>query len=206
MVIAPHDLLKITGWEDLITRMEIPEWVKLSLNSSPFVVVRRAPAPEKQIAVGVRGKSRNERFGTFLRTSSVVKHITPEQLVTGQLWERSNRYKKLEVLRILGEIEALLYTYGYQWGPTGSVGFELASGKETANLKSDLDLVIRAPKLIPIKIAEEIIKVLRKYSCAVDVQVETPQGAISLVEYARNITPIVIKTTNGPLLINNPWV
>jgi len=205
VVIAPHDLLKIIGWEDLITRTEIPEWVKSSLNSSPFVVVRRAPAPEQQIAVGVRGENRNERFGTFVKKSSVIKHITPEQLVSDQSWKLSNRYKILEVLSVLDEVSALFKTYDYHWGPTGSVGFELASGNDTATVKSDLDLVIRAPKLIPIKTAKEIVKGLERIVSKIDVQVETPHGAISLVEYSRNNAPIVIRTTNGPLLIKNPW-
>jgi phosphoribosyl-dephospho-CoA transferase len=36
------------------------------------------------------------------------------------------------------------------YGPTGSIGFELASALPMATSASDLDLIIRAPERLPI--------------------------------------------------------
>lgn len=64
MVIEPHDLLKIDA-KHLISHTPIPDWAIQALNMAPYVVVRRAHAPKGQIAVGIRGKARNERFGMY---------------------------------------------------------------------------------------------------------------------------------------------
>ncbi|WP_255286708.1 MULTISPECIES: phosphoribosyl-dephospho-CoA transferase MdcG domain-containing protein [unclassified Bacillus (in: firmicutes)] len=47
---------------------------------------------------------------------------------------------------------------------------------------------------------------LKKCPVRVDVQVETPAGAFSLVEYARGSGQVLIKTMFGPKLSSNPWV
>lgn len=200
MELETHDLLEIDQ-QDLISHTELPEWAMKSLEMAPFVVVRRAHAPEGQIGVGIRGKNRNERFAAFLKGNRMIRQIKPEQLTSKNLWEN----KEAAVFSALGEAGVLFRSHGLSWGPGGSVGFELASGVETVTLESDLDLIIRAPEPLPMAIAVDIVKVLDKSTVRIDVQVETPAGGFSLLEYARDAGPLLLKTKIGPVLTRNPW-
>lgn len=56
------------------------------------------------------------------------------------------------------------------WGPTGSVGFELASGVESVTAASDFDIVVRAPSFLSIKTAKVITKELLTVITKVDIQ------------------------------------
>jgi hypothetical protein len=47
-----------------------PPWVMPALRHTPWVVVRRAPAPHGKLAVGVRGAAREQRWGGFIELSS----------------------------------------------------------------------------------------------------------------------------------------
>lgn len=201
MVLDPHDLVEIDT-ENLISHSPIPAWAMESLSVAPYVVVRRAHAPSGQIAIGIRGKSRGERFAAFLPKHAVIRQIKPEHL-TGRHLLKYRQSPVFESLEIAGEI---LNRYQLVWGPGGSTGFELASGVETVTAKSDLDLIVRAIKPLPINTAFQILSGLQKCPARADVQVETPLGAFSLAEYARNTFPILLKTQNGPLLLENPWM
>jgi phosphoribosyl-dephospho-CoA transferase len=71
-----------------------------------------------------------------------------------------------------------------QWGPTGSVGFELASGMPTTNDTSDLDLIIRTQQRITRERARSLWNRTKGLAVRVDVRVETPYCGFSLEEYA----------------------
>lgn len=86
MGVNPHDLLKIGSVKDLMCYSPIPDWVTASISKAPFVVVRRARAPEGFISVGIRGSRRSERFAAFLPTEKMIEQITPEQLVNERRW------------------------------------------------------------------------------------------------------------------------
>jgi phosphoribosyl-dephospho-CoA transferase len=201
MVIDPHDLVEIDT-KNLISHTPIPDWAIESLSVAPYVVVRRAHAPSGQIAIGIRGKSRGERFAAFLPEHAIIRQLKPEHL-TGKHLLKYRQSPVFVSLEIAGEI---LDRYNLVWGPGGSAGFELASGVETVTAKSDLDLIVRAINPIPINIAVKILSELQRCPAKADVQVETAEGAFSLVEYAKNSFPILLKTQYGPLLIENPWV
>ncbi|MEH7119440.1 malonate decarboxylase holo-ACP synthase [Neobacillus vireti] len=200
MVLEPHDLLKIDP-KDMISHSLIPEWVFHSLKTAPFVVVRRVHAPRGLAAIGIRGKERNQRFGAFLPEHCVLKQIKPEDLTGRDQWKG----KQSSVFAVMELAEDLFNHHRLSWGPGGSVGFELASGVETVTSQSDLDLIIRSPKPMRINIARDIVEELKKSLIRVDVQVETPAGAFSLVEYARGPGPVLLKTMFGPKLSSNPW-
>ncbi|MBM7585382.1 phosphoribosyl-dephospho-CoA transferase [Bacillus pakistanensis] len=207
MELAPHDLLEISDSSDLVIHSPMPDWVKTSLDRAPFVVVRRARAPKNQIAVGIRGKQRNQRFAAFLPKSQFIRKITPEQLTENQRWKQHHRYKKVQAFICLNSIDRLLQHYQFLWGPTGSVGFELASGKETVTPESDIDLIIRTPHRLEKNLAQSILLEFQKSEVRIDVQMETPVGAVNLFEYGKAIRePVLVKTQNGPLLIENPWI
>jgi phosphoribosyl-dephospho-CoA transferase len=89
------------------------------------------------------------------------------------------------------------------WGPTGSVGFELATGAATATADSDLDLVVRAPLLTP-RVLTRLVELharLKGVSVRVDCQIETVGGAIALAELASAASEVLVKTNAGPTLV-----
>jgi phosphoribosyl-dephospho-CoA transferase len=200
MVIETHDLLKISH-DDIISHSPIPHWAVQSLEKAPYVVVRRVHVPKGQVAIGIRGKERNERFGAFLPVDCVLKQIKPEHLKERNLWKN----KLSPVFLTMEFAEEILERYGHLWGPGGSAGFELASGVETVTSKSDLDLIIRAQKPLPVNVALEIVNEFKKCPVKVDLQVETTAGGFSLLEYARDAGPVLLKTLFGPKLSSNPW-
>ena len=90
-------------------------------------------------------------------------------------------------------------------GARRSIGFELASGVATARPGSDLDLVIRAEAQLPREVAARLTTALTAVPVSTDAQLETPYGAVSLVEYSRDEGPVLLRTTCGPRLVANPW-
>ncbi|OHX50632.1 malonate decarboxylase holo-ACP synthase [Cytobacillus oceanisediminis] len=200
MVIEPHDLLKIDA-KHLISHTLIPDWAIQALNMAPYVVVRRAHAPKGQIAVGIRGKARNERFGAFLPADAFISHIKPEELTASTLWEN----KPSPVFLSLTIASEILAKHKLIWGPGGSAGFELATGNVTVIAESDLDLILRVPEPIPIHTAAEIMNVMKSCPARVDIQAETPAGSFSLAEYASGSATMMVKTKFGPILCENPW-
>ncbi|MFP5114930.1 malonate decarboxylase holo-ACP synthase [Bacillaceae bacterium C204] len=201
MVLEPHDILEINS-RDLISHSPLPEWAVLSLELAPFVVVRRANAPHGQVAVGIRGKKRNERFAAFLPDNKVIPQIKPEHLTERYLWEN----KQSPVFSSLTISADLFNKYRFSWGPGGSVGFELASSVQTVTLESDLDIIVRAPEPLPMNVGVQIVNELKKSPVRIDVQVETPAGAFSLIEYVSDSGHVLLKTIYGPKLSKNPWM
>ena len=197
MELNPHDLLEIDCKSDLISYSPLPDWVGISLAKAPYVVVRRVRAEEGLVAVGVRGPKRNERFAAFLPVERIVRRITPEQLAQERKW---NNYSK-EIFRHLEEVSNLMNKYMLTWGPTGSIGFELTSGKETVTKKSDIDLIIRTSKEFSKEFFQELESELKIIPAQLDVQVEITEGAFSLHEYAASQEKkILLRTMDGPML------
>jgi len=210
MEIRTHDLLRIKDGCDIIGRFSKPKWVDEALKRAPFVVVRRAPFLNNEVPVGIRGELRNERFGGLLLRSNIESVISPQKIVSNKLWLNTPRFSQIQVFSALDFVYNIFKTYGLSWGPTGSVGFELASGMPTVKSTSDLDIAIYIQELLPSIIAKQIYEKLRKAPVPVDAQFETPHGAVSLEEYARGEyargeTPILLRTINGPMLIKKPW-
>ncbi len=200
-MIQPHDLLKIKDGTHLIEKENVPEWLSKSISDVRFVVVRRAPIIDGEIPIGIRGKTRTERFGTFIPLSDVTERITPEQLVAEQKWRSHPCYERFGIFQALDLVESVLQQYQLSWGPTGSVGFELASGQPTITETSDLDIIIRAND-IPINIAKEIVSAFKEANVRIDPLVERQDGAISLIEYSKGLPSILLRTIDGPKLIN----
>jgi len=205
MEIATHDLLRIRDGCDIIGNFSQPEWVNEALKRAPFMVVRRAPFLNNEVPIGIRGELRNERYGGLLLQSNITNIISPKEIVANKLWRNTPRLSQLQVFSALDFVDKIFKDHGLPWGPTGSVGFELTSGIPTAKSTSDLDIVIYVPEFLPYKIANQIYKDLMKALVPVDAQLETPNGAVALEEYARGETPILLRTINGPLLVKNPW-
>lgn len=198
MELRPHDILGIINKSDLISYSPIPEWVAESLARAPFVVVRRVRAEDGFVAVGIRGQRRNERFAAFLPKNKVKEIITPEQLVEGKNWKSRNE----KIFSILNDVMKLMDQLSLSWGPTGSVGFELATGKSVITEKSDIDIIIRSEHGIKKDDARELLAELRNIPYTIDVQIEIEEGAYSFAEYAtaQKGEKILCRTLDGPML------
>ncbi len=200
----PHDLLRLASGAGVRYEGTAPAWVPASLARAPWVVVRRARTPDGLIPVGVRGRTRGERFAALLATDSVAARVTPEELAAARGWRHLPRARWMGSLRVLDVVDELFASLGLAWGPTGSVGFELATGVAAASTTSDLDVIVRAPEPRPLDSAREISKDLARLPTRVDVQLDAPAGAMLLTEYARG-DRVLLRTPDGPRLVYDPW-
>jgi phosphoribosyl-dephospho-CoA transferase len=92
------------------------------------------------------------------------------------------------------------------WGPGGSVGFELASGRKVTTQASDLDLVIRAGNKIDVEEARFLLARTFGLEAKVDVRVETPVCGFSLEEYvSASSAKILLRYPDGARLGEDPW-
>ena len=200
----PHDLLRLSPGAPPFA--DAPDWVAPALARAPFVVARRAPRSGDAIAVGVRGVARNERFGTWIETRCIDAVIAPEDLRTR---EPDPARAALPAFVLLREVTSILGATGLDWGPAGSAGFELATAMPTITPASDLDIVIRAPKPLPRADAASLFDALSQAAhnagTRIDVQIETPEAAFSLAEFARAGLRVMLRHAGGPRLVADPW-
>lgn len=132
-----------------------------------------------------------------------MKAVTPARL-RSDLIARSRL--SLPAMQSLCFLESELSLLPLEWGPGGSVGYKLASGKPVVHVESDLDLVIRAPHRLDRKFAEELWIIFRASPGKVDCRVETQWCGFSLEEYARSETQnLLVRTPVGPFLSKDPW-
>ena len=200
----PHDMLRLTSGPEVCYEGSVPAWVPETLAWVPWVVVRRARTQAGLIPVGVRGRTRGERFAAWLAPDAVAARVTPEDLAAARGWRHTPRARRVGPLQVLDAIEERFTSLGVAWGPTGSIGFELATGVAAATTASDLDVVVRAPEPWPLENAREIVDHLNRLPARVDVQLESPAGAVMLAEYARG-GRVLLRTPDGPRLAYDPW-
>ena len=198
----PHDLLRLADPLAVLTGDE-PAWVRPAVTAVPWVVVRRAAAPEGQVAVGVRGSARSERHALALPLDAIADVVRPEDLRP-----RPGAVRTPAILALQTAGPAL-NSFGHPWGPTGSAGFELATGAPTTTQASDLDLIIRVPTVLGRVCAAELLDRLSALPTRVECQLATRQGAVALAELAMTTEQILFRTPNGPELvartIAQPW-
>ena len=213
-----HDLL----WGMTVQQLpaDAPEWVFDSIRAGHPVVVRRALGPAGEIPVGVRGRLREHRFAAGMRVDSVRQRVQPESLC------HVSSERDLPALHALKHLRPMLDDCGWVWGVSGSAGFELASvGFELASAgfelaragfhlasaalalhpHSDLDLILRTPEPLPRLQARELLKILDSAACPVDMQLQTPLGAVALREWAGRSDRVLLKQACGACLTADPW-
>jgi phosphoribosyl-dephospho-CoA transferase len=202
--LRPHDLLEIDGKRFISSQASPPEWVVEEMQRTPFAVVRRGLAPEQMIPVGVRGVQRNQRWASMCSLRLVKNVLSPPQFLSHSVpkW-RDEAVPAFRALRIMKERWRDL---NHSWGPGGSVGFELAAGRNVATPESDLDIVIYAAERITRDISKALHAQTLKLPAAVDVRVETPLCGFSLEEYAwRSPRGILLRAPTGIALGTDPW-
>jgi len=192
----PHDLL--WGMPPAALPADAPAWAAQVLAAGQPVVVRRARCAAGWVAVGVRGRGRAQRLGVHMRQADVRRQSCPEAL----RWQGDSPWP---ALRALASVAPVLDASGLAWGPTGGVGYQLATGVNVLHAASDLDLVLRAPEPVTRAKARELLDILDCGPCRIDVQLETPAGAIALREWAGAARRVLLKSALGAQLVTDPW-
>src|SRR5271155_1778667 len=177
-----HDLLQIDAHSLTADSVSRPQWVTETLICCPWVVVRRGQPPAGQIWVGVRGAARSERWAGCCSKTPIKKIVRPAELLVPS-WI-SAHLRRTPALQALEEVIERWQGLSLPWGPTGSVGFELATGHPVTTEASDLDLAVRAPTPIGVEQARWLWDRVLGLQTKVDVRVETPLCGFSLEEYA----------------------
>lgn len=200
-----HDLLHLPDPARALAAMpDAPDWVTDALTAVPWVVVRRVAAPPGQIAVGVRGATRAQRHADILPLAMIGTRVRPEALAA-----RADALpENLPAARTLCQARPLLDATALPWGPTGSVGFQLATGAPTATQDSDLDVLIRIAEPIALLGASPMLRdlhtALLRLPARVDCLLETEQGAIALGELVGGASHVLVRTGDGPCLVPVP--
>jgi phosphoribosyl-dephospho-CoA transferase len=196
-----HDLLLFpaAAYDD-----ELPDWVDREDGYSWAVVRRQKPTREGIIAAGLRGRQRSERKAIELRVDDVLRKASPEDLVSPDALGLSASGVR-ESLETIAAHSATWFG-GRAWGPTGSVGFQLATQLPVVRESSDLDLIVRVDAYLAPSEARSILDNLAKLPCRVDCLLEMAFGAVALAEWAGSSnSDVLLRTANGPSLTKNPW-
>jgi phosphoribosyl-dephospho-CoA transferase len=198
-----HDLLLLEADSVSAGDEAKPDWVTSFPGPNLWVVVRRASAPAGLVAVGLRGINRQQRWGGFVEISGIKTRVRPSQLSSDMA-----RRTPLAVpaLAALAWIEGQLEKSALDWGPVGSVGFELATGLQVVTAISDLDIALFAPVRFTRDAARELWGLMSAAPAKVDVRVETPYCGFSLEEYARERTgQVLVRLPASRRLAADPW-
>ncbi|WP_051229327.1 malonate decarboxylase holo-ACP synthase [Paludibacterium yongneupense] len=202
----PHDLLFLGAAQALLSDDPLPPWADRHWLDRAPAVVRRAPTVLPGVVpVGLRGRTRSERFAAWIHEREVATLVTPESLSRARTWQQYRDWSDAAPIRALEMLAPRLDRLGCDWGVTGSVGFSIASSIRLLSADSDLDLLIRQEHSMTRSEARAIVQLSSDLPCRCDIQIETPQGAFSLLEWARNSPRVLLKTENGPRLCTSPW-
>lgn len=176
-----------------------PAWVIESIGAGQPVVVRRALSAPDLIAVGVRGRLREQRFATLMSVDTVQRRVTPQALCHVSIG------RDLPAVHALNQLRPLLDDCGWVWGVSGSAGFELASGFVALHEGSDLDLILLTPQPLERAQAQQLLRILDRATCQVDMQLQTPFGAVALREWASPARRVLLKSAREACLVVDPW-
>jgi len=203
MVVSVHDILKISSGTPFITSGYLPSWTKDAIKAAPYVVVRRGSVKYHKIPIGLRGDTRQQRQAAFLLAESIEAVFTPEDLVDPALWQRHTHLIDLGIADRLQAVDRCFSGIPLSWGIGGSVGFELISGREVVGTESDIDIIMKASLPLRKGLFADLKEKLDSLPFKTDVLLETPNGAISLDELIAGRFPMVLRTPEGPRLIDH---
>jgi phosphoribosyl-dephospho-CoA transferase len=197
-----HDLVQIDP--DSLSDIAPPCWVLPTLHFCPWVVVRRVSAPPGEIAVGVRGDTRDKRWAGFVCEDSVRSVIRPMDSLG--VYGYPTFVPRTPAMIVLQQVIDRWQDLDLSWGPTGSVALELASGQNITTEFSDLDIEICAASRMSVAHARSLWQRVVDLRPNVDVRVETPECGFSLQEYASvSSSPILLRYRDCVRLGCDPW-
>ena len=199
-----HDLLNASGMPRTPDGAPLPDWALAACRHDAPLVVRRAPRDsDGAIPAGLRGRARHERLAVFVASDAITRVTTPEMLAAqASALPRDAPFAALRTLRALAPgFDAL----GWAWGPTGGVGFTLASGLPVLRGDSDLDLVVRMARAPSAMQRERLARLLDETECRVDLQIDNDRGGFALRDWLASPRRTLLKTDLGPKLVEDPW-
>jgi phosphoribosyl-dephospho-CoA transferase len=197
-----HDLLLLRSGTVSSAGAARPAWVTSSPADNLWVVVRRAVAPKGLVAVGIRGDHRHERWADFADLADVKETLRPSQLFSCMA---SRDRISLPALVALFWLEHRLDKCELDWGPVGSVGFELATGQQVTTETSDLDLALFAPARFTRDTARDLWSLMKDAPAKVDARVEILHCGFSLEEYAGEGREVLVRLPASCNLAEDPW-
>jgi phosphoribosyl-dephospho-CoA transferase len=205
-----HYLLNVNRAEVILANDRdnqwVPSWVLPALLETSCVVVRRGTMTSSRIPVGIRGEERSQRWAAWCPANAIRQIVTPADLL--RRFETTKDSLASPASGSLRSLAAAWRWLTHSWGPGGSAGFELATGKRTMTSRSDLDIVVYANEPLSRSDARRLLVCTSALDLemAVDIRVETPVCGFALAEYARSSgKPILLRTFAGPILGDNPW-
>lgn len=202
-----HTLLHLRNFDGAHFINQRPSWLTAHASDPGWVVVRRGIQQSGLITAGVRGRLRSDRCAVDVPTANVIDAVQPFQLARSERWIGHPRGALIPALRALPDVVSLIAAHipSATWGPTGSVGLELASGAAWTTPASDLDLMLRVDEPLPLPVATSLADAFGHLRAKVDMVLETPNGGIALADYARRTPPWLLRTSLGPRLTQAPW-
>jgi phosphoribosyl-dephospho-CoA transferase len=202
-ILKVHDLLWISEQSEFFSS-EQPSWVRDALQRRSVVVVRRAQAPPGFVSVGIRGDARGQRHAAWLRVCDVQAYRTPESLAAQRGWLNNSMGIASRLLAALALVSEISDKEQIVWGPTGSVGYQLATTFPVTTAASDLDVLLRC-RLRPDRTQMKAFdKALRNSPARVDVVLEGPLGGVAINEYLAS-EEVLIKGSEGPHIAAFNW-
>jgi phosphoribosyl-dephospho-CoA transferase len=206
--LRPHYLLKIDtaaiSFCGSSFDVSVPASVRRELEDTNFVVVRRGLITESWVPIGIRGRERFQRWAAWYPRYAIQEIVKPMDLLT-QVDTANDRHIS-PARRALRSLKTAWQSLRYPWGPAGSLGFEVATGKPTTTMQSDLDVVIYADSPMSRRDAQRLLTAANDLEVNVDIRIETPVCGFSLTEYATSPTKtILLRTVAGPILGPDPW-
>ncbi|MGN6579405.1 MAG: malonate decarboxylase holo-ACP synthase [Bordetella sp.] len=199
-----HDLLNAGGMPRTPDGAPLPAWAVAACRREAPMVVRRAPQGiDGAVPAGLRGRARHERLAVLISRDAITRVITPEMLAAkASALPHDAPFAALRALRALA---AELDAFGWPWGPTGGVGFMLASGLPVLRSESDLDLVMRMARAPSATQCRRLASLLDQAECRVDLQIDTGRGGFALRDWLATPRRTLLKTDAGPRLVADPW-
>ena len=205
--IRPHYLLKIDtaaiSFANSSFSESLPASVRRELEETNFVVVRRGMVTENWVPIGIRGPQRFQRWAAWYPRYAIQEIVKPMDLLV-QI-DTVNDRKALPARRALRSLMKAWQSLTYPWGPAGSLGFEVATGKQTTTMQSDLDVVIYADEPLSRRDAQRLLTSSDDLEVKVDIRIETPTCGFSLAEYATSPTKTILLRTNAGPVLGDPW-
>lgn len=169
------------------------------------VVVRRAKHDEL-IPVGIRGEQKTQRLACWVKQQDIIKGISAIEVAKQQQWLSQYEQHPLQQFKALKKIDNIFSKLDFDWGLCGSLGFELATKLQVANNHSDIDLIVYIADKQHLSKLTFLWEMLQKVPFKTDVQIESPLGAVALYEWMHKPKSLLVKTENGPILCQDPWL